>query len=99
MKQIYKINKYEEPKQKSYKDVKKYEVARFEYGDYDNWVNAIILDLKIENERCCKITFCTIIGMTEVCYSFLDSNKDCIFEIIGTAEKIKYNNNDQEHII
>lgn len=93
MKKVYKINKFEQPQKKDYKDVQKYDVARFEYGDFDNWVDAIILDIKRDetdfngNPRTSTVLaihFAYEWGMEETCYSF-----DTDLDIIGTAEKLE----------
>ena len=97
MKEVYKIEKFESPVVKSYKDVEKYDVARFEYGDYDNWVDAIILDIKVKlNENKvpieAEIHFAYSFGPEETCYSFA-SGGDIQFDIIGKAKKLE---NDME---
>lgn len=84
----YQIDKYGKPIKKAYHDVKKYDVARFEYGDYDNWVNAIILKLTPEkNNKVLKIEFVTASGQAMVAYGFIDNGKHD-FDIIGTAKEI-----------
>ena len=84
----YTIEKYKEPIVKSYKDVKKYEVARFEYGDYDNWCHAIILSLTPEdNNRTLKIEFATRDGRVMNAYSFM-RNGDDYLEIVGEAKEL-----------
>lgn len=84
MKNSFKIIKTE-PKTLHYTNVKKYDVALFEYGDYDNWVCAIILDIelvKMYNTEHLKIHFCYKSGQEDVCYA---SSNDFMLEIIGHA--------------
>ena len=93
MKEVYKIIKLDKPVVKSYKDVEKYDVARFEYGDFDNWVDAIILDINVKlNENKvpveAEIHFAYSFGPEETCYSFA-SGGDIKFDIIGKAEKLE----------
>lgn len=90
----YKIERFEKPIKKEYQDVKKYDVARFEYGDYDNWVDAIILNITPENERILKIEFAMIDGRVMDAYEFVHNNKS-VFEIIGTATEIKKEQDNQ----
>ena len=85
----YEIKKFKEPITKAYQEVKKYEVARFEFGDYDNWVNAIILNLTPErNNTVLKIEFTTSCGKEDVAYGFIYNGKHD-FDIIGVAKEIK----------
>ena len=97
MKQIYKIVKFDKPVRKSYKDVEKYDVARFEYGDYDNWVDGIILDIKVRydennNANLAEVHFTYTFGMDDTC--FTEIRNDIIdFDFIGKAEKLE---NDKE---
>ena len=85
----YKIEKFEKPISKSYKDVKKYEVARFEYGDYDNWCNAIILNLTPkDNNKLLEIEFALSDGRVMTAYSFM-SKGDSSLDIIGTAKALE----------
>ena len=84
----YIIEKFEKSQKKSYKDVKMFDVARFEYGDYDNWVNAIMLELKpIKNNKILEIKFCTAHGQEFIAYDFIDNN-EAYFTIIGKAIEI-----------
>ena len=87
-----------QPKEVLFKDIKKYDVARFEYGDYDNWVTAVILDINMNHRfsnpkfPSAEITFETLWGEKIVCYS---SSSETGLTIIGTAKIIqKENNND-----
>lgn len=92
---IYKIVQ-QEPRTVDYRKVKPLDVARFEYGDYDNWVNAIILDIKIEEknyggQRTVKnavIHFTTTYGQEDTCYSSMYNGK-LDFDIVGKAIKLK----------
>ena len=49
------IVKFEEPRLIKIKDIieslkeGKHYIERFQYGDYDNWVNAIIINLEVHN--------------------------------------------------
>ena len=83
----YKIEKFEKPITKPYEEVKKYDVARFEYGDYDNWVNAIILNITKEKENTLKIECVTEYGRVFECYGFIYFGKHN-FDIIGTATEL-----------
>lgn len=92
---VYKI--IEQPKRTvNYTEVKPYDVARFEYGDYDNWVNAIILDIKIQETNYggpkpvteAVIRFTTVYGQEETCYSNVYNGK-VDFDIVGKAIKLK----------
>ncbi|MBO5884891.1 MAG: hypothetical protein J6Q51_03750 [Clostridia bacterium] len=88
---------------KSFKDIQKYEVATFEYGDYDNWVNAILLDVKLEDmEQYGKglkrvvIRFACTDGREITCYDSTRTD-DYYLDIIGYAvENMQMNvkNND-----
>ena len=92
----YKIEKFDSSMMKSYKNLEKYDVARFEYGDYDNWVNAIVLDVKLETKNYSSnpekpnivthvvLDFASQDGRVQTCYSYL-TNNDCIFEVVGKA--------------
>ena len=85
----YKFEKFDKPITKAYQDVKKYDVALFEYGDYDNWAQAIILNLTPERDnKVLKIEFATFDGRTFEAYGFIDYGKHD-FEIIGVAKEIK----------
>ena len=92
----YKVTKFETPIKKSYKEVEKYDIARFEYGDYDNWVDAIILDINIKEEsfggskpvKVAEIHFAYTFGdYEETCYSNVYDDK-LDFDIVGKAERI-----------
>ena len=95
-KEVYKIEKYDAPIKKSYKDIEKYEVARFEYGDFDNWINAIILDVKLVEvdygggrlSTRADIHFLNTFGDEDTCYSSV-YNGDIDFDIIGKAVKLE----------
>ena len=92
----YKIEKFEKTISKSYKDVKKYEVARFEYGDYDNWCNAIILKLTPkDNNKILEIEFALSDGRVMMAYSFMNKG-DSILDIIGTAKELKKDDENQK---
>lgn len=86
-----------EPVEKHYKDIKKYDVTRFEYGDFDNWVTAILLDVKLEkspynpNDYRVSIHFCYQNGEEETCYD-MSRTKDYKMEIIGHAVEIEPTN-------
>lgn len=96
----YKIEKFESPIMKSYKNLDKFDVARFEFGDYDNWVNAIVLNVRLETKNYSAnpekpnyvshivLDFATQDGREETCYSSL-TNNDCIFEVIGKAKALE----------
>ena len=86
----YKIEKNETTQRKLYQDVKKFDVARFEYGDYDNWANAIILELNVvKNGKVLEIKWCTVNGTEYVAYDFINNGK-AYLDIIGVAtENIK----------
>ena len=87
----YEIKNLKNPVKKNISDVKKYDVTRFEFGDYDNWVNAVILDVKVEtrnygpnNDReVMIITFDTAYGYQDQAFS--DVPKDGKIEIVGKA--------------
>ena len=103
MNKKYEIVKSGKTERKSIKDIQKYEVARFEYGDYDNWVNAIILDIKLEDAseyavglKRVVIHFASVDGSETTCYDSTRSD-DYYLDIIGYAtENIKMDvkNND-----
>ena len=98
----YKIEKLDNSIMKSYKNLEKFDVARLEFGDYDNWVNAIVLDARLETKNYSSnpekpnivshvaLDFAYQDGRTETCYSSL-TNNDCIFEIIGKAHQLEEN--------
>lgn len=92
----YEIQRFEKPITKHYTQVKKYDVARFAYGDEDNVVNAIILDIKIEstenNNPILEIHFAYRDGEECTCYSSIN---DYNFEIVGKAKQITKNNDDE----
>lgn len=84
----YKIERFNKPVIKPYQNVKKYDVALFEYGDYDNWVEAIILNITPQNEgKTLKIDFATTDGRVTECYEFTYGGR-ANFNIIGTAKEI-----------
>ena len=93
--EVYKVIE-KEPKTVSYKDVKPLDVARFEYGDFDNWVNAIILDIKIQETDYggpkpvteAVIHFTNRFGDEDTCYSNVYNGK-LDFDIVGKAIKLK----------
>lgn len=93
---IYKIIKSETPEKKDYREVKPMDVARFEYGDYDNWVNAIILDIKIQETNYggpkpvkeAVIQFMDTYGRQQTCYENVYNDKVTL-DIIGRAIKNK----------
>ena len=88
----YTIKKFLKPITKPFQDVKKFDVASFEYGDYDNWVEAIILNLTVEKDGTWLRMDCsTANGQTYIAYSHIYNGK-CNLDIIGVAkeaEKIK----------
>ena len=84
----YKIEKFEKPITKPYEEVKKYEDARLEYGDYDNWVTVVILNITKEKENTLKIECSSIDGRVFECYGFIYFGKHN-FDIIGNATEIK----------
>ena len=92
---VYKIIA-KEPKKKDYRDVKPMDVARIEYGDENNWVNAIILGIKVQETdyggpkpvKEAVIRFTTTYGYEETCYSNIYNDK-LDFDIIGKAVKLK----------
>ena len=94
--QVYKVIE-KAPKTVSYKDVKPLDIARFEYGDFDNWVNAIILDIKIQETDYggpkpvteAVIRFANKWGDEDTCYSNVYNGK-LDFEIVGRAVKLKH---------
>lgn len=83
----YKIEKFEKTIKKSYKDVKKYDVARFDYGDEGNTALGIILEIKQLKPRLIEFTFADITGKEEVAYDYTYGN-DSIFEIVGRAKEL-----------
>lgn len=90
------IEKYQTPQKKDYMDIQKYEVARFEYGDYDNWADAIILDIKpIRNNTVLEIVFTTTYGRVDTAYGFL-TNGHSYFNIIGKAKELDLNKDIQK---
>ena len=97
--QAYKIKEYKRPIIKNFKDVKQYDVARFEYGDDDNWVNAVIINVEKKDmygHPCLEITFATKYNAKEEkCYQNLYSEKDETLEIVGRAQKIVYKDEDE----
>lgn len=92
---VYKIIP-QNPEKKDYTKVKPMDVARFEYGDFDNWVNAIILDIKVQETdyggpkpvKEAVIRFATTYGSEETCYSNIYNDK-LDFDIVGKAVKLK----------
>ena len=96
---VYKLNKFDKPVKTFVDDVKKYDVAKIEYVDFDNFIDIVILDIKIEQfannrSRCLRIEFETPYGDKDVCYSYIYSKDDYYLDIIGRAEKIQDNKND-----
>ena len=55
----YKIKRFDRPIRKSYKDVKKYDVERFEYGDDGNIGEAVILSIKHYDENTLEVFYST----------------------------------------
>jgi hypothetical protein len=101
MEKKYEIERFEKTIQKHYKDVQKYDVARFEYGDYDNWVTAIIIEVKHEpmdfgggKHPVGIITFQTVWGEQITCY---DNSREEHFylDIVGKAVELKKENKDE----
>ena len=101
MERKFEIIKYDKPIKKYYKDVEKYDVALFEYGDYDNWVNAIIKEVKHEDKTFGTttvatgiITFLTVFGEEITCY---DNSREEHFylDIVGKAVELKKENKEE----
>ena len=98
----YEIKELKRPVKKNIADVKKYDVTRFEFGDDGNWVNAIILDVKVEtrnygpnNDReVMIITFDTAYGYGDQAFS--DVPKDGKIEIMGKAKPLIKNKVSEE---
>lgn len=84
----YIIEKSEKIIKKPYQEVKKYDVVRFEYGDYNNWAEAIIINITPIENKMVKIEFEIEDGRFFVGYNFMTNGK-CYFDIIGVAHEIK----------
>lgn len=85
----YQIERFDKPIIKSYKDVKKYDIALMEYGDYDNWIPAVILEVTpYKDNKELKITFETLYGdqLLEA-FGFIKFGEHD-FKIIGKAKVI-----------
>ena len=93
--EIYKINKFEKPEKRSYQDIKKFDVVRTEYGDFDNWITVIILDLIVKEvnyggEKPVKeveVHFADTCGMEGTFYSPVYNN--LTFDVVGKAVELK----------
>ncbi len=84
----FKIEKFEKSIIKPYQEVKKYEVALFEYGDYDNWCHAIILNLTPQNNnKVLKINFAMSDGRVFDAYQFTN-NGQAYLKIVGVAKEL-----------
>lgn len=90
----YEINKFETPEKKSYKNLEKYDVLRFEFGDFDNWVTAIVLDSRIEEVQYGSekvkhlvIDFETVSGNKQTCYETV-YDETYELDIVGKATEL-----------
>ena len=90
----YVIKEYKKPITKAYADVKENDVLKFEYGDFDNWVTAIVKNIIIEEKdygggpvKSVRIEFEYQSGTPEVAYESYKENGT--MDVIGRAKPIK----------
>ena len=92
----FEIIKNENSVYKNYKEIKKFEVVNMEFGDFDNFINAIILNISIEKEEkypnnrirsLYKIDFCYANGMFETAYE--SSFTPLELKVIGYAKQLE----------
>ncbi len=98
MKYKYDIIKYNKKISKDYTSVTPLEVARFEYGDYDCWVDAIIIKVYLEKSKHSNdingvIVFEDITGKRNIAYTST-YNGTFKLDIIGYAKERQTNKED-----
>lgn len=85
----YKIEKFKTPIKKNYKLIKKYDVIKTEYGDFDNVIEAMVLGLKvIKNSTILELTLVGCDGIPFTTHYFM-LNNDATFNVIGKAKIIE----------
>ena len=83
----YKVEKFDKPIRKCFKDVKKYDVERFEYGDDGKWTEAVIFSITHKDKNSIEVLYSTQEGRNFIGYS-LKRFGECYFEIVGTATEM-----------
>ena len=98
----FKIVKNKKAVYKNYEDIKKFDVVEMQFGDFDNFINAIILDISIcdefkyaNNYTSYKIKFCYDTG--EIQNGFINSSTPLELKVIGYAKLLrKYKEMDEK---
>lgn len=79
-------------KKVNYTELKKYDVVNIEYGDFDCFVKAIVLDITIEPSKgnperdTIKLHFATQSGRENDAFDMIYTKGKYLFDLIGKAE-------------